>query len=92
MATAASIRKRIERLERQQRARTAGRRGGGPLEVIEVYLSEPQEVRDARIAAEEKKQLEAGWRLPPGVETWFPGCGVGPMMIIVELDDVTEID
>ena len=65
--------RRIEQLE--QRAQSHGR-GGGPLEFVEVYLSEPLEVREARIAAAEARAGPVG-----------PG---GFRLVVVELDDVTE--
>jgi len=65
--------RRIEQLE--QRAQSHG--GGGPLEFVEVYLSEPLEVREARIAAAHARAGPVG-----------PG---GFRLVIVELDDVTEV-
>jgi len=65
--------RRIEQLE--QRAQSHG--GGGPLEFVEVYLSEPLEVREARIAAAHARAGPVG-----------PG---GFRLVVVELDDVTKV-
>ena len=65
--------RRIEQLE--QRAQSHG--GGGSLEFVEVYLSEPLEVREARIAAAEARAGPVG-----------PG---GFRLVVVELDDVTKV-
>ena len=77
MTSLASLRKRVDKL---QRARSQGRSVGGPLHFVEVRLSEPQDVRDARIAEAEAESIAAGW---------YPGCGQ-IQCVIVELDDVSE--
>jgi len=70
----------IQRIERLEQSTQSYGRGGGPLEFVEVRLSEPLEVREARIAEAEARAIAAGW---------YPGCGWF-QCIIVELDDVTE--
>lgn len=88
MATVASLRKRVDALKRV--AQEVKLFHGWPA-LVEVRLSEPLDVQEAQIAEAEAKALAGGWCLPPGVDEWFLGCGVGPMLVIVELDDRADV-